>query len=346
MKKYVPLYEDIDNLFPDEFTDKELVADAFGYVDADSFGILTLWANWVLAGMCTAWLEHGAHSIGMTKINDKLFFVFYKEDGELKFPTNWIGARANLIMIRNFFQRQSGQNFRIHDDGNTVWIGPHVGKVTEAEEFPEEFTDAELHEPGSMVGKRVRLITMDDRYAPVPPGTLGTVKSVDSIGTMHVRWDNGSSLGLVKDIDKWELVKESDDFPKEFTEMELEKPRVMLLVQYGLNDIEVGNIFDDYEDDYSVIYNVHVDHITLRLFDTNGDKIFVKPSKDGEITEDMINDLMTMSRELKGMNYAVVAAAFKNKFQSVTDGSEDAVDLDEFSRNGAPWDMFTIHWLR
>ena len=45
-------------------------------------------------------------------------------------------------------------------------------------------------------GTRVELIKMDDRHAP-PIGTLGTVKCVDSIGTIHVDWDNGSTLGVV-----------------------------------------------------------------------------------------------------------------------------------------------------
>ena len=37
---------------------------------------------------------------------------------------------------------------------------------------------------------------MDDVQAP-PLGTKGTVVAVDDIGTIHVKWDNGSSLGIV-----------------------------------------------------------------------------------------------------------------------------------------------------
>ena len=44
-------------------------------------------------------------------------------------------------------------------------------------------------------GTRVELIDMDDKQAP-PVGTRGTVISVDDIGTIHVQWDNGSSLGI------------------------------------------------------------------------------------------------------------------------------------------------------
>lgn len=45
-------------------------------------------------------------------------------------------------------------------------------------------------------GTRVELVKMDDVQAP-PIGTKGTVVGVDDIGTIHVMWDNGSSLGIV-----------------------------------------------------------------------------------------------------------------------------------------------------
>lgn len=51
-------------------------------------------------------------------------------------------------------------------------------------------------------GTRVRLIRMDDEFETIPPGTLGTVASVDDIGTIHVNWDTGSSLGVVYGVDK------------------------------------------------------------------------------------------------------------------------------------------------
>ena len=45
-------------------------------------------------------------------------------------------------------------------------------------------------------GTRVELVKMDDVQAP-PVGTKGTVVDVDDIGTIHVKWDTGSSLGIV-----------------------------------------------------------------------------------------------------------------------------------------------------
>ena len=47
-------------------------------------------------------------------------------------------------------------------------------------------------------GTRVELVKMDDPYTPkLKPGCEGTVRWVDDTGTIHVRWDCGSSLGVV-----------------------------------------------------------------------------------------------------------------------------------------------------
>lgn len=55
-------------------------------------------------------------------------------------------------------------------------------------------------------GCRVELVRMEDPQAP-PVGTLGTVVAVDAIGTIHVKWDNGSNLGLVFGIDDCRAVR-------------------------------------------------------------------------------------------------------------------------------------------
>ena len=40
------------------------------------------------------------------------------------------------------------------------------------------------------------------------PGARGTVKCVDDMGTIHVRWDCGSSLGVVYGEDSCRIIKE------------------------------------------------------------------------------------------------------------------------------------------
>ena len=55
-------------------------------------------------------------------------------------------------------------------------------------------------------GTVVKLVKMDDSQAP-PPGTKGTVRYVDDIGTIHVSCETGSSLGVVYGMDKIEKVR-------------------------------------------------------------------------------------------------------------------------------------------
>ena len=56
-------------------------------------------------------------------------------------------------------------------------------------------------------GTRVELVKMDDPYnTMLHLGSKGTVVSVDDIGTIHVVWDCGSSLGIVYEEDVCEIV--------------------------------------------------------------------------------------------------------------------------------------------
>lgn len=74
-------------------------------------------------------------------------------------------------------------------------------------------------------GTRVECLSMMDPFAPVPSGTRGTVFHVDDMATIHVQWDNGSSLGLVRGEDSFrklsaeeveaENASEQDDSPDE-----------------------------------------------------------------------------------------------------------------------------------
>ena len=59
-------------------------------------------------------------------------------------------------------------------------------------------------------GTRIELISMKDPYAPVPAGTRGTVKFVDSMGTIFPEWDNGRSLGVVPGEDSFRKVTQEE----------------------------------------------------------------------------------------------------------------------------------------
>ena len=45
-----------------------------------------------------------------------------------------------------------------------------------------------------------------------PAGTKGTVTGIDDAGSIHVSWDNGSSLAILPDIDDFSV--DTDDEPE------------------------------------------------------------------------------------------------------------------------------------
>ena len=57
-------------------------------------------------------------------------------------------------------------------------------------------------------GTRIELISMDDPYAPIEAGTKGTVVYVDGMGTLHMKWDNGRTLGLIPGEDSFKVIEE------------------------------------------------------------------------------------------------------------------------------------------
>ena len=52
-------------------------------------------------------------------------------------------------------------------------------------------------------GTRIVWSSMNDPYAPVEPGTRGTVRYVDDAGQIGVAWDNGRSLSLIPGVDSF-----------------------------------------------------------------------------------------------------------------------------------------------
>ena len=61
-------------------------------------------------------------------------------------------------------------------------------------------------------GCRVELVHMNDPFnSKLTPGCKGTVVAVDDIGTIHVRWDCGSSLGIVYGEDSCRKVADGNE---------------------------------------------------------------------------------------------------------------------------------------
>ena len=77
-------------------------------------------------------------------------------------------------------------------------------------------------------GTRIELINMKDPYAPVSAGTRGTVKFVDSMGTIFPEWDNGRTLGIVHNEDSF----------RKLTQQELEEEKLLESVDEEYTDDE------------------------------------------------------------------------------------------------------------
>ena len=72
-------------------------------------------------------------------------------------------------------------------------------------------------------GDRIVLLHMDDPYSAVRMGTKGTVIKVVNLpfgmGTQYnVKWDSGSTLDLIPDVDSWVLAKDVENKKKLTTE--------------------------------------------------------------------------------------------------------------------------------
>ena len=50
-------------------------------------------------------------------------------------------------------------------------------------------------------GDRIQMVECNDPYAPVLPGAKGTVAHIDDAGTLHMRWDDGRTLGVCLEED-------------------------------------------------------------------------------------------------------------------------------------------------
>jgi hypothetical protein len=56
-----------------------------------------------------------------------------------------------------------------------------------------------------LIGKRIRINHMDDML-PVPDGTKGTITWIDDMGQIQVKWDNGSTLAVIEEIDDFDIL--------------------------------------------------------------------------------------------------------------------------------------------
>ena len=74
-------------------------------------------------------------------------------------------------------------------------------------EFVSKALDDELH-------------FMPDDPRPIKPGTCGTVRFVDDIGTLHCEFDDGRMLGVIWGVDSFSVI-EQKEAPAESEDMDM-----------------------------------------------------------------------------------------------------------------------------
>ena len=76
-------------------------------------------------------------------------------------------------------------------------------KQSNAKEYTKE--EVEQIKQQYVAGTKIELIKMYDFQAP-PTGTKGFIDFVDNLGTIHMKWENGSTLGLVVGTDEFKII--------------------------------------------------------------------------------------------------------------------------------------------
>ena len=118
---------------------------------------------------------------GTIRVHDRIYHYWVKQYPESSKYGIGGGRVSKLMLKRPSWRRTSSSTSTRCKEGLTMF---GIRRET-VERLRREYP----------VGCRVELVQMDDVQAP-PIGTKGTVRGVDDIGSIMVRWDNGCGLSV------------------------------------------------------------------------------------------------------------------------------------------------------
>jgi hypothetical protein len=61
------------------------------------------------------------------------------------------------------------------------------------------------------IGDRVELVYTSDKYTKLKPGDRGTIRLIDDMKTVHIKWDNGEGLGMIPGEDEIKVITERQE---------------------------------------------------------------------------------------------------------------------------------------
>ncbi len=145
-------------------------------------------------------------------------------------------------------------------------------------------------------GTKIELIKMYDFQA-VPTGTKGTIDFVDDMGTIHMRWETGSTLGLIIGKDEFKVLDENAEEEIDIEDEDIEKlkkdSRTKILENF---DEEFGSMLKNEIKDFPTLITIFHDYLedtfkTGKLHNLILDKIL-------EIEDELQEHLTPKGKEL------------------------------------------------
>ena len=130
----------------------------------------------------------------INKMIDKLDNIFSYSNGTLYHKKNYVGP---ISMINSYFHYISKIVEEVYGFSNKDSFDityKFIAYLLEKNGYPYK------------EGQRIKLIYMSDPYTTLTDGATGTFKGYDGMGNLLMKWDNGSTLSLLPDEDKWELI--------------------------------------------------------------------------------------------------------------------------------------------
>lgn len=121
---------------------------------------------------------------------------YHEKPREVQYPCRTVFIMQFVVNLRepnHVTGARQKEKLKIHNKGERI--------MTRLDRYEIEATKA-LYPAGT----RIEIICMGDDPRPIAPGTKGTVRVVDDIGTVHCNFDNGRRLGLIPGIDAFRKI--------------------------------------------------------------------------------------------------------------------------------------------